>query len=276
MEVIIPQGSTGDRIYTAHWQPLVFSVFYQLEGGAADNPSSYTIESDEIELNPPQKTGYAFTGWSGTGISGQTMEVIIPQGSTGNRTYTAHWQPLSFSIFYELEGGSADNPASYTIESGDIRLNQPKKSGHAFMGWSGTDIPAFAMEATIPGGSMGDRIYAAHWEKITGLQASFSMNLGESITWDPKPDGGTWEWDREFFSASFNSPATFTALKAGSSTITYSVGGGSQSVTVTILAAEKIPGTGQRVWAGWLMGLCWLSLAAGAQILRKKRENFTS
>ena len=276
MEVIIPQGSTGDRIYTAHWQLLSFFIDYGLQGGTTDNPASYTVESNEIKLNPPHRAGYDFTGWSGTGISGQTMEVIIPQGSTGDRTYTAHWQSLSFSIFYELEGGSADNPASYTIESGDIRLNRPKKSGHAFMGWSGTDIPAFAMEATIPGGSMGDRIYTAHWEKITGLQASFSMNLGESITWDPKPDGGTWEWDREFFSASFNSPATFTALKAGSSTITYSVGGGSQSVTVTILAAEKIPGTGQRVWAGWLMGLCWLSLAAGAQMLRKKRENFTS
>ena len=272
MEVTIPGGSAGDRIYTAHWQLLSFSIDYDLQGGTADNPASYTVETDEIKLNPPQKTGYAFTGWSGTDIAGQAMEVTVPGGSTGNRTYTAHWQPLSFSIDYDLQGGTADNPASYTIESSDIRLNQPKKSGHAFIGWSGTRISGLAMEVTIPKGSLGDRLYSAHWEEITGLQASFSMNLGDSITWDPKPDGGTWEWDPGFFSASFNSPATFTALKAGSSTITYLVGGGSQSVTVTILAAEKSPATGQKVWTSWLTGLCWLTLAAGTLICWKRRK----
>ncbi|NLA95232.1 MAG: hypothetical protein GX838_00080, partial [Clostridiaceae bacterium] len=260
----------------AAWQPVSYSIIYEFDGGTACNPSSYTAESNEIKLNPPQRAGYAFAGWSGTGISCQTMEVIIPQGSTGDRTYTAHWRPLVFSIFYRLEGGTVDNPSSYTIESEDIQLNPPQKDGHVFTGWSGTEISGQTMGVTISKGSTGDRFYTAHWEAVTGLPAAVAVKKGESLTWDPKPAGGSWKWDREFFSARFNSPATFTALKAGCSTITYSVGGGSQSVTVTILAAEKSPGTGQSVWASWLIGLCWLSLAAGAQILRIKRENFTS
>ena len=33
--------------------------------------------------------GYSFTGWTGTGLSGKTTSVSIPQGSTGDRSYTA-------------------------------------------------------------------------------------------------------------------------------------------------------------------------------------------
>ena len=59
----------------------------------------------------------------------------------------------------------------------------------------------------------------------------------------PNIDGGTWDWDHSFFTATFNSPATFTALKAGTSTITYTVDGASTTYDVTIEEAE-LPATG--------------------------------
>ena len=50
------------------------------------------MESDAITLNNPTKTGYTFTGWSGTGLTGENnMVVTIPTGSTNDRVYTAHW-----------------------------------------------------------------------------------------------------------------------------------------------------------------------------------------
>jgi len=100
------------------------------------------------------------------------------------------------------------------------------------------------------------------------------MYTGGRVTWNPQPGGGTWDWDEEYFSASFNSPATFTALKAGTSTITYTVNGGSKSVTVTIQQAE-LPATGQDVTPLWILGvLAALSGAAGVAAKTKEKRKY--
>ena len=71
---------------------ITYTISYDLDGGTADNTTSYTVESDAITLNNPTKTGYTFTGWSGTGLTGENnMVVTIPTGSTNDRVYTAHW-----------------------------------------------------------------------------------------------------------------------------------------------------------------------------------------
>jgi LPXTG-motif cell wall-anchored protein len=95
--------------------------------------------------------------------------------------------------------------------------------------------------------------------------------VGGRVTWDPKPDGGTWDWDEEYFSATFNSPATFTALKAGTSTITYSANGVAQSVTVTIQEAA-LPNTGQDdTWIWVLVSPAVVCGAVSVLIGKRKR-----
>jgi len=80
----------------AQWTAIPYTLTYDLDGGAASpaNPAGYTIESDAVTLNNPTKPGYIFTGWSGTDITGTSMSVVIPKGSTGNRSYTAHWTAM--------------------------------------------------------------------------------------------------------------------------------------------------------------------------------------
>lgn len=71
----------------------VYTLSYSLNGGsiAGGNPSKYTAKSDEFTLVNPTRTGYVFTGWTGTDLNGATMTVTIPTGSTGNRSYSATW-----------------------------------------------------------------------------------------------------------------------------------------------------------------------------------------
>ncbi len=169
MTVTIPQGSTGDRTYTASWTAISYSITYNLNGGVVSgNPETYTIESEDITLINPTKEGYVFAGWIGTGINETAMTVTIPQGSTGDRTYTASWTALSYSITYNLDGGSVSaNPETYTIESEDITLINPTKEGYAFAGWWGTGINDAAVTVTIEQSSTGDRSYTAKWEVIS-------------------------------------------------------------------------------------------------------------
>ena len=75
---------------------ISYNITYNLNGGTATNPTSYTVESDAITLTNPTKNGYNFTGWSGTGLSGEAnMTVTVPKGSIGNRVYTAHYQDIT-------------------------------------------------------------------------------------------------------------------------------------------------------------------------------------
>ena len=195
LTVTIPKGSTGNRSYTAHWSLNTYSITYDLNGGTASgNPTSYTVESATITLNQPTKTGYTFTGWSGTDLTGEdNLTVTIPAGSTGDRSYTAHWSLNTYSITYELNGGTeSGNPDFYTVESAAITLNQPTRIGYTFTGWSGTNLTGEDnLTVTIPTGSIGNRSYTAHW----------SLNT-YSITYDL--DGGT----------AFGNPDSYTVESA--------------------------------------------------------------
>ena len=94
---------------TAQWTVNQYTITYNLAGGTAEgNPSTYTIETVAFTLKNPTKSGYTFTGWSGTGLDGENnMTVTIPTGSTGNRNYTAHWR----------YNGSGHSYSYYTIKA---------------------------------------------------------------------------------------------------------------------------------------------------------------
>ena len=104
---------TGNKEYWAKWEINQYTITYDLAGGTAEgNPNTYTIETGAFTLKNPTKSGYTFTGWSGTGLDGENnMTVTIPKGSTGERRYTAHWR-------YNGGGGSSSSP-SYPVSVPD-------------------------------------------------------------------------------------------------------------------------------------------------------------
>ena len=116
----------GDMTITAQWTLNRYTISYNLNNGTATgNPDSYTVESDAITLNTPTRPGYTFTGWSGTGLDGENnMTVTIPTGSTGERSYTAHWR---------YNGGGSGGSSSYPItipgktENGSVTVS-PKSA----------------------------------------------------------------------------------------------------------------------------------------------------
>jgi uncharacterized repeat protein (TIGR02543 family) len=93
MDVTIGTGSTEARSYTATWQRTDYPVTYDLGGGVLPrlNPATYHVESGATTLVNPERGGYDFVGWVGTGLDRPTRTVTIPAGSTGARTYTAIW-----------------------------------------------------------------------------------------------------------------------------------------------------------------------------------------
>ena len=188
MTVTITQGSTGNRSYTATWTPTTYNITYDLGGGslAMANPTTYNIETPTFTLNDPTRTGYTFDGWTGTDLTETTLNVTIAQGSTGDRSYTATWTPITYYISYDLGGGSvaSANPTTYNIETPTFTLNNPTKTGYTFDGWTGTDLTEATQTVTVTQGSMGDRSYTATWTPTT-YNITYDLDGGSVASANP-------------------------------------------------------------------------------------------
>lgn len=178
----------------ANWKAHDYSIAYELNGGTnnSSNPSSYTIESNIITLKDAFRHGYTFDGWYKD--SNFTYEIkTIDNGSYGNLVVYAKWKPISYSIKYNLNGGTNNpsNPSTYTIED-NITFASPSKTGYTFLGWFSNDT----IITEIPIGSTGELNVEARWtaslntlsvtsedtSKGTVAITSGSGYSGESIT----------------------------------------------------------------------------------------------
>ena len=155
--------------------PIDYTITYELNGGTASNPVSYNVESNTFTLNNPTRAGYTFAGWTGTDITGTSKIVTINQGSIGNRTYTATWTPINYTINYDLNGGTVavSNPTSYNIETPTFALNNPIRLGYVFAGWTGSNGTTPQKNVSIYKGSTGNKFYKANW---TAADVGYTVN----------------------------------------------------------------------------------------------------
>ncbi len=101
----IAAGETGDKTYYAKWQPSVYSIVYNLDGGELENPqTSYTIE-DLVVLPTPTKPGHEFLGWyDNAELEGEPV-TEISKGNTGKFEFYAAWEALEVEVVYDFNGG---------------------------------------------------------------------------------------------------------------------------------------------------------------------------
>lgn len=187
--VVLPKGTTGDKAYTANWKVITYTIALGANGGEDLAAISYTIESDPIKLPTPERKGYEFMGWIGDGIDGAQPEVIIPTGSTGDRTYIAFWRVIAYFIELRQSSGNWMQNIPYTVEE-EVKLPIPTREGYEFIGWVGEDIIDAQINVTIPRGSTGFRLYAAHWalENYTITLDTSGGNALDNIRYTVKSD----------------------------------------------------------------------------------------
>ncbi len=135
-----PIVTIGDsNWFRAHFKVANYNIYYNLNGGSvSSNPSTYTYFDNAFALSNPTRTGYIFAGWTGTGLSGLATSVTIPRNSSGERTYTANWTPITYTIAYDANGGSGSMASSsyeYDEEKA-LSENTFAKQGCDFAGWA--------------------------------------------------------------------------------------------------------------------------------------------
>ena len=180
----IPQGSTGNITLYAKWEPVSYTITYELDGGTnvPENPASYNVETETITLKAPTKDKYDFKGWYKDGEF--TDEITeITQGSTGDITLYAKWLE-NYTITYELNGGTnaPENPASYNVETGTITLKAPTKDKYDFKGWH-KDGEFTTQVTEITQGTTGNLTLYAKW--LENYTITYELNGGTNAPENP-------------------------------------------------------------------------------------------
>ena len=223
----IPQGSTGDRTYTANWQVIEYTIITLLEGGNAGTSEVYfyTVEQT-VTLPTPTRTGYTFLGWTGEGITTPQPNVTIPKGSTGDKTYIENWELTEYTITMDLNGGSGQEKVVYTMTDEDFELPIPTRNGYEFVGWTGEAITTPQTSVKIPKGSTGNKAYTANWKVIRytitlvtnggAVIASIRYTVEDSVTLPIPPDRPGYEFAGWVLDGSGQFPSTPMIIPKGS------------------------------------------------------------
>ena len=148
--------SVEDHTVYAVWEKNQYRIEYDLSGGTAGTNAPTTATYDtNVQIDNPTKAGYQFAGWTATGLGNEAKYNNNSwngetQTGTENNTFTnltsvnhgtvtliAHWIPNSYTITYELNGGTAGAAAPTTAPYDQyVTISNPTKTGYEFLGWT--------------------------------------------------------------------------------------------------------------------------------------------
>ena len=166
-----------NKIFNANWQIINYQISYELNGGSISgtNPTTYNIESADITLINPTKEGYNFVGWTGTDLVMTSSQVVITQGSVGNKNYVATWVPVSYTVSFNTQGGSSvTNIIKKYGETLTLsELPTTTKKHNSFTGWyteseSGNLFSDITVTSNIE--------YFAHWSTTFMCRKATSLH----------------------------------------------------------------------------------------------------
>ena len=158
---------SSDTTFYAHWTPVESTVNFDANGGSVSTTSKKVYYNQTMGTMPtPTRTGYAFKNWctDKNGAGGViTSDYKISWTTSTTSTLYAQWTPINYTISYNLNGGSASNKTSYTIETNTFTLANPTKTGYTFVGWTGSNGSTKQTSVSIAKGSTSNKSYTANY-----------------------------------------------------------------------------------------------------------------
>ena len=142
-DTLITEDSIQDKEFdhelVANCKTIQYDITYNLAGGTASPlQTSYNVESDSFVLPIPTRTGYMFTGWTGTDLSSLSKNVTINKGTIGNRSYTANWTINYYTVNYYVNGSLwATRSVAYNTALENLDAQSALDIYHKFNYWEG-------------------------------------------------------------------------------------------------------------------------------------------
>jgi uncharacterized repeat protein (TIGR02543 family) len=144
----IAQGSMEDKEYWAKWEPIIYTVAYNANGGSGSMaPVSHTYdEAKTLSANSFVRTGYTFAGWNaradgeGTDYAGGASAGNLSSIHDAIVTLYARWEPITYTVAYNANADDASGSmplVSHTYdEAKNLSPNEFTRTGYALAGWN--------------------------------------------------------------------------------------------------------------------------------------------
>ena len=130
-------------------------------------------------------TGYEASTFTVNGeAAALTDNSYTVENLLADQTVEAGFTAINYTLTYTLNGGTATNPATYTIETTTFTLNNPTKAGYDFAGWKLNGVGDAMMTVTIAQGSTGHLAYTATWTP-TVYNIVYTMDGGTATPANP-------------------------------------------------------------------------------------------
>ena len=139
------------------------------------------------------ENGYQFCGWVISNANGEVIDhldageydrwMLVPdltenQEGNGSVVFTSDMQLITFTITYDLKGGSFQpgkvGKKSYTVEDETFALEVPQLAGYRFMGWYADAAMIGAPVEKILKGTTGYKTFYAKWVKEYTVKVSYN------------------------------------------------------------------------------------------------------
>lgn len=137
----------------AHWSAATVTVSFVADGGSEPDPATkqVVVNAPYGPLATTTREGYTFEGWwtqpGGVGeLVTSSSIVLIPT----DHTLYPRWSVNAYTVSFDVQGGTAANPASKVVDYGSVYGTLPTTSrvGYLFDGWwtgpngTGTEVLA--------------------------------------------------------------------------------------------------------------------------------------
>lgn len=159
---------------TSNWNIAEYKIDYNLNGGINnnDNPSTYTLFSDDITLKDPTRVGYTFNGWYD---STKHKVTTIYTSDCKNLYLSADWIANKYQITLNPGGGSVSTNSLTVAYDAQYQLPVPRKYYSDFLGWYDEEGKKWELSGTL--GVAHSLVLTAHWE-YTKYEITYVLNGG--------------------------------------------------------------------------------------------------
>ena len=192
----------------AKWKPIVYNISYNYNNGGAASGGKYpsTGTYDQlVEVTPPVRTGYTFTGWSitgdidrktaktGTVANVDSLTTSIGASDTPKNkyyknlasiqgktvTFKATWSQNVYNVQYSMLDSKNNAVSGVTINPKPgtgkydlpFQVGTPAKGGYTFDGWTATGITTSTSQHGTSNSSLSS------WNGTTRVKSNYFKNL---------------------------------------------------------------------------------------------------
>ncbi len=159
-----------------------YKVTYDANGGTPTETYNMYQGENYKKFYTPKRKGYKFLGWYTKETDGELVDSTTLVRKTKDHTLYAHWKKITYTINYELNGGTnnENNKSKYSVTTKTFALSNPTKKGYTFKGRY-KDSEFKKSITSIKKGTTGNITLYAKWVSSDTIEKNNFINDAKAI-----------------------------------------------------------------------------------------------